>query len=99
MRAGIAISLLLGAGLLALQGCAQTAIRQPTSSDGDAPNTIRTLGPDQRFATLDSQSVARRIRAQRAGQPVDILALSGGGADGAFGAGALVGLTQSALRP
>ena len=36
---------------------------------------------------------------QRAGQPVNILALSGGGADGAFGAGALVGLTRSALRP
>jgi predicted acylesterase/phospholipase RssA len=85
---------------LTLQGCAQTAIRgEPTSSQVDAPNAIRTLGPDQRFSTLSSQSVARRIRAQRAGQPVNILALSGGGADGAFGAGALVGLTRSALRP
>jgi predicted acylesterase/phospholipase RssA len=84
---------------LTLQGCAQTAIRQPTSSQGEAPNAIRTLGPDQRFLTLPSQSVARRVRAQRAGQPVNILALSGGGADGAFGAGALVGLTRSALRP
>jgi predicted acylesterase/phospholipase RssA len=53
----------------------------------------------QRFSTLSSQSVARHLRAQRAGQPVNILALSGGGADGAFGAGALVGLTRSALRP
>jgi predicted acylesterase/phospholipase RssA len=84
---------------LTLQGCAHTAIRQPTSSQGDAPNAIRTLGPDQRFSTLTSQSVARRVRAQRLGQPVNILALSGGGADGAFGAGALVGLTRSALRP
>jgi predicted acylesterase/phospholipase RssA len=91
----IAISL----GLLILSGCAQTAIRAPTSSPADAPNAIRTLGPDQRFSTLPSQSVARRVRAQRAGQPVNILALSGGGADGAFGAGALVGLTRSALRP
>ena len=32
-------------------------------------------------------------------QPINILALSGGGADGAFGAGALVGLTRSASRP
>jgi predicted acylesterase/phospholipase RssA len=85
--------------LLSLQGCAQTAIREPTSSQGDAPNSIRTLGPDQRFATLASQSVAGRVRAQRAGQPVNILALSGGGADGAFGAGALVGLTRSTSRP
>ena len=82
-----------------LQGCAQTAIREPTSLQVDAPNAIRTLGPDQRFTTLPSQSVAGRVRAQRAGQPVTILALSGGGADGAFGAGALVGLTRSTSRP
>jgi predicted acylesterase/phospholipase RssA len=84
---------------LTLQGCAHTAIREPTSSEGDAPNAIRTLGPDQRFLTLPSQSVARRVRAERAGQPVNILALSGGGADGAFGAGALIGLTRAASRP
>jgi predicted acylesterase/phospholipase RssA len=90
---------LLSVALLTLQGCAQTAIRVPTPSQGDAPNAIRMLGPDQRFSTVPSQSVARRIRAQSAGQPVNILALSGGGADGAFGAGALVGLTRSALRP
>ncbi len=84
---------------LILQGCAQTAIRERASSQGDAPNAIRTLGPDQRFSTLPSQSVARRVRAQRAGEPVNILALSGGGADGAFGAGALVGLARSASRP
>jgi predicted acylesterase/phospholipase RssA len=97
-------SRLLVAGLflfsmLALQGCAQTAIREPTSSQDDTPNSIRTLGPDQRFTTLASESVAGRVRAQRAGQPVNILALSGGGADGAFGAGALVGLTRSISRP
>jgi predicted acylesterase/phospholipase RssA len=84
---------------LTLQGCAHTAIREPTSPQGDAPNSIRTLGPDQHFTTLASQSVARRVRAQRAGQAVSILALSGGGADGAFGAGALVGLTRSTSRP
>jgi predicted acylesterase/phospholipase RssA len=99
MKLQLPIAILFGVTLLALQGCAHTAIRQPTSSQGDAPNAIRTLGPDQRFSTLPSERVARRIRAQRAGQPVNILALSGGGADGAFGAGALVGLTRSALRP
>ena len=93
------IALMLGAVLLTLQGCAPIAIRGPASNAGDTPNSIRTLGPDQRFSTVSSQSVARRVRAQRAGQPVNILALSGGGADGAFGAGALVGLTRSALRP
>src|SRR5271168_4113717 len=98
VRFPIAI-LITCATLLALQGCARIAIREPTSSQRYAPNAIRTLGPDQRFSTLSSQSVARRVRAQRPGLPVNILALSGGGADGAFGAGALVGLTRSALRP
>jgi predicted acylesterase/phospholipase RssA len=85
--------------LLTLQGCARIAVREPTSAHGEAPNAIRTLGPDQRFSTLSAPSVARRLHALRAGQPVNILALSGGGADGAFGAGALVGLTRSASRP
>ncbi|HMD27266.1 MAG TPA: patatin-like phospholipase family protein [Steroidobacteraceae bacterium] len=93
------VILITCATLLALQACARIAIREPTSAQGEAPNAIRTLGPDQRFSTLSSQSVARRLRAQRAGQAVNILALSGGGADGAFGAGALVGLTRSASRP
>jgi predicted acylesterase/phospholipase RssA len=98
LRFPIAI-LLTCVSLLTLQGCARVAVREPTSAHGEAPNAIRTLGPDQRFSTLSAPSVARRLHALRAGQPVNILALSGGGADGAFGAGALVGLTRSASRP
>jgi len=82
--------LLTCASLLALQGCTRLAIREPTSARGEAPNAIRTLGPDQRFSTLTSKNVASRLRAQHAGQAINILALSGGGANGAFGAGALV---------
>jgi hypothetical protein len=94
----LALAALLGIGLL-LQGCAQSVVRQiPLSSNG-APNSIRTLGPDQRFSTVSSDSVARRVRTQLADHPINILALSGGGGDGAFGAGALVGLTRSAVRP
>jgi predicted acylesterase/phospholipase RssA len=93
------IAILLSVSLLMLQGCAPVAIREPAAAQGEAPNAIRVLGIDQRFSTVSSQSVARRLLSQRPGQPVNILALSGGGADGAFGAGALVGLTQSALRP
>jgi predicted acylesterase/phospholipase RssA len=85
--------------LFTLEGCAPIAIRDTSSAQGEVPNAIRTLGADQRFSTLSSQSVARRLQEMRAGQPVNILALSGGGADGAFGAGALVGLTRSATRP
>jgi len=32
-------------------------------------------------------------------RPIDILALSGGGAEGAFGAGLLVGWTEAGNRP
>jgi predicted acylesterase/phospholipase RssA len=98
LRFPIAI-LLTCVTLLTLHGCARIAIRQPISGQAEAPNAIRTLGPDRRFSTVSSQSVARRLRAQLAGQPENILALSGGGANGAFGAGALVGLTRSASRP
>ncbi len=90
---------LVSVGLLSLQGCARGAIREATLAQGEAPNAIRTLGADQRFSTLSSQNVAQRLRERYAGRPVNILALSGGGADGAFGAGALVGLTRSASRP
>jgi predicted acylesterase/phospholipase RssA len=85
--------------LLALEGCARIAVRDSNPARGEAPNAIRTLGADQRFSTLSSHGVARRLQELRAGQPVTILALSGGGADGAFGAGALVGLSRSASRP
>jgi predicted acylesterase/phospholipase RssA len=98
LRSSIAI-LLTCVSLLALQGCSRIAIREPRSAQEEAPNAIRTLGSDQRFSTLSSQRVARRLRGQLAGQTINILALSGGGADGAFGAGALVGLSRSELRP
>jgi predicted acylesterase/phospholipase RssA len=91
--------LLTCVSLVTLQGCARIAIREPRSAPGEAPHAIRTLGPDQHFSTLSSESVARRLRAQHADPRINILALSGGGADGAFGVGALVGLTRSASRP
>jgi len=61
--------------------------------------TIRTLGSDGRFLQISSASAAQRLRVVRGGEPLNILALSGGGAFGAFGAGAMVGLTRSGSRP
>ncbi|MGB6306434.1 MAG: patatin-like phospholipase family protein [Steroidobacteraceae bacterium] len=61
--------------------------------------SIRTLGADGRYAQLSSEQIAGRIRAHNPEGPIDILALSGGGAGGAFGAGAIVGMTQSGRRP
>jgi patatin-like phospholipase len=60
---------------------------------------VRTFAPDGRFEVLSSSVVGRQLEARLGAQPVSILALSGGGATGAFGAGALAGLARSGTRP
>src|SRR3981189_2815986 len=80
-------------GLLTLQGCAPVVLRRPspptTDVAADSPGGIRVMGADHRFADVSVHSVARRAQDLRGGESLTILALSGGGADGAFGAGAL----------
>jgi predicted acylesterase/phospholipase RssA len=61
--------------------------------------TFRTLGSDHQFSELSSVTAAGQLRAAHPGKPVTILALSGGGAGGAFGAGAVAGLTRAGTRP
>jgi predicted acylesterase/phospholipase RssA len=90
--------------LLLLEGCAGLALGESKSSvDGrqpaERPMTFRTLGNDQQFSELSAVIAAEQLRAARAGKPLTILALSGGGAGGAFGAGAVVGLTRAGTRP
>jgi predicted acylesterase/phospholipase RssA len=87
-----------------LHGCAGLVESQATlpahgQPPVNRPVTIRTLGSDQRFSELSSATVAERLRVQQVGEPLNILVLSGGGAFGAFGAGAIVGLTRSGERP
>ena len=101
----VALTLTCVVGLFILQGCASVVMTAPSPSPPaadvatDSPGGIRTLGADHRFAAVSIQSAARRARTLREGEPISILALSGGGADGAFGAGALVGLTNAGARP
>ena len=90
--------------LLSLQGCAGLAVGEPRSlvdrqPPADRPMTIRTLGADHRFSQISTAAAAARLRALHAGEPLNILALSGGGSAGAFGAGAVAGLTRSGARP
>jgi predicted acylesterase/phospholipase RssA len=56
---------------------------------------VRTLGVDGEFEIRSSAEIARRLAATPGERPLSILALSSGGASGAFGAGALVGSTTS----
>ena len=89
--------------LLTLAACAPAIVRTPsamnTGESGGSPETVRTLGADRQFVELPIASVAKRAHQQRQEEPFRILALSGGGADGAFGAGALVGLARSGTLP
>jgi predicted acylesterase/phospholipase RssA len=89
--------------LVALPACAPVALRASspprTAVASDSPSNIRRIGADHRFAYESVERVARRAQELRGERSFDILALSGGGADGAFGAGALAGLTRSGARP
>jgi predicted patatin/cPLA2 family phospholipase len=63
------------------------------------PSTVRFLGIDQRYQAAHSEELQTRVRAAMGAGPLNILAISGGGSGGAFGAGALVGLDRRAERP
>jgi hypothetical protein len=54
MQSRFLIAITFSVTLLTLQACAHTAIREPASSQDDAPNAIRTLGADQRGAFVHS---------------------------------------------
>ncbi len=95
---------LCGAALL-LAGCASLSPQLPMST-GDEPASqaevafgIRTLGADGKFELLSSREVARRLQSRLGNRPLTILALSSGGANGAFGAGAVAGAARGGARP
>ena len=96
--------LLAFAAVALLGACASLGPQLPIATEDEvaAPQaslTVRTLRPDGEFELLPSSLIAQRLQARFPDRPLSILALSGGGAGGAFGAGALVGLARSAGRP
>lgn len=89
---------------LVLAGCA-TAPRldtPPVSPRGANPvgfaATVRMETSDFDFHKESAPQAARRL-AFSADRSIEMLALSGGGAGGAYGAGVLVGLTNAGTRP
>jgi len=84
-------------------GCVTPArIAGPPPAPRDAAligfaSSVRANGNDPNLRRDMTETLAR-LRAASDGS-LDILALSGGGAGGAFGAGALVGLTRANARP
>jgi predicted acylesterase/phospholipase RssA len=96
--------LMVSCVLTLLVGCASLGPQLPMSmTDDTEPDdvifSVRTLGSDGEFESLSSGEVARRLQAASGERPLSILALSSGGASGAFGAGALVGWTSQGTRP
>jgi predicted acylesterase/phospholipase RssA len=90
-------------GVFLLLGCAPAVMKGPPRTEQNVPawsmGTVRTLGSDHWFVEVPEQRVAQHLRDLGSTGPLNILALSGGGADGAFGAGALVGMTRAGTRP
>ena len=84
--------------MVALSGCAGTIRRVPFTAEQSAVAGIAGA-PDIRF-WADAPDAAQRMRpAVAPGTPVTMLALSGGGDEGAYGAGLLNGWTKSGTRP
>lgn len=63
------------------------------------PADIRALGDDRRFFVKHVTAHLLALSTAAGGKPIRILALSGGGSGGAFGAGVLYGLSRSGKRP
>src|SRR5579862_3131767 len=63
------------------------------------PDPVRIVDPSPASFRVHSVEVVNRLRKSASGGEINVLALSGGGAGGSFGAGALTGLTQSGARP
>lgn len=100
------IPLALGASLLLGLAACTTLPRSNAPSDvTDAaaprgfPASVRILASDRHSLWSGPNQILSRLRAAASDGEVDILAISGGGAGGAFGAGALVGLTRKGTRP
>src|SRR5271165_1730804 len=92
---------IIGLAALALSGCAgfqrgPAPIDHPTAEPPGFAQ-VRVDGSDPRLIGILQRNLARTRAATD--QPLSVLALSGGGADGAFGAGLMVGWTQSGTRP
>jgi hypothetical protein len=92
-------------GYLLLSGCAGVPRRGPPVVDytnavlPGFPPDIRWSAQTRRNIDVRSSRLLRQVQAAAHGGPVNVLVVSGGGAGGAFGAGALVGWSRSGTRP
>jgi hypothetical protein len=91
-------------GVLALVGCALPRRDAPSTifsaaTPVDFPADVRFLSTDRASVEAKSTATLQRLRTLSKDGTLRALVLSGGGAGGAFGAGALVGLSRGHERP
>lgn len=90
---------------LGFGGCALTPRRPPppelisNAAPAGFSSRIRLYSVDRRHFASELPQILIDLRRATKSAPASILALSGGGANAAFGAGALIGLTQAHARP
>src|ERR1700675_1689703 len=90
---------------LSIAACAGPARREhpiywyDTAPPAGFPETVRSVTEDRVSFEKDSERFVARVRRASGGDIVNVLALSGGGAGAAFGAGALAGLSKAGTRP
>jgi predicted acylesterase/phospholipase RssA len=91
-------------GVLALVGCALPRRDAPptifsAATPVDFPADVRFLSTDRASVEAKSTAALQRLKTLSEDGTLRALVLSGGGAGGAFGAGALVGLSHRHERP
>ena len=91
-------------GVLALVGCALPRRDAPptifsAATPVDFPADVRFLSTDRASVEAKSTAALQQLRSSSKDGMLRALVLSGGGAGGAFGAGALVGLSRRQERP
>lgn len=98
--------LILTVAAIAMSGCATVAPRNPVPEDQVSQATIpgipearRILDPFAFDLNAFDASLGAAAAQIGSGRPLTLMAISGGGANGAYGAGVLKGLTESGTRP
>jgi predicted acylesterase/phospholipase RssA len=90
---------------LSITACAGPARREhpiywyDTAPPAGFPEPVRSVSEDRASFEKDTERFIAAVRRASEGGTVNVLALSGGGAGAAFGAGALTGLSRAGTRP
>src|SRR5258708_30143984 len=91
--------------VLSIAACAGAARREhpiywyDTATPAGFPEAVRSVTEDRESFEKETERFLTRLRRATGAGPINVLALSGGGAGAAFGAGALTGLSKAGIRP